>query len=94
MVRYKVPLSTNKWAKYIDKINKLSLFYFVKAVECLPNKLTPFNFKIYYKEENYLKVETMVFKYITPFIVKVQYVGILVYPVYKYISTRVRLVYV
>ena len=39
-------------------------------MECLPNKLTPFNFKIHYKEENYLKVKTAVFKYITPFIVK------------------------
>ena len=39
-------------------------------MECLPNKLTFFNFKIYYKEKNYLKVKTAVFKYITPFIVK------------------------
>ena len=35
-------------------------------MECLPNKLTPFNFKIYYKEKNYLKVKTVSFKYITP----------------------------
>ena len=35
-------------------------------MEYLPNKLTPFNSKIYYKEENYLKVKTMSFKYITP----------------------------
>ena len=35
-------------------------------MECLPNRLTAFNFKIYYKGENYLKVKTMVFKYITP----------------------------
>ena len=35
-------------------------------MECLPNRLTPFNFEIYYKEENYLKVRTAVFKYITP----------------------------
>ena len=35
-------------------------------MECLPNRLTPFNFKIYYKEENYLKVKTVLFKYITP----------------------------
>ena len=39
-------------------------------MECLPNKSTPLYFKIYYKEENYLKVKTVVFKYITPFIVK------------------------
>ena len=35
-------------------------------MECLLNKLTPLYFKIYYKEENYLKVKTIVFKYITP----------------------------
>ena len=39
-------------------------------MECLPNKLTLFNSEIYYKEENYLKVKTAVFKYITPPIVK------------------------
>ena len=27
-------------------------------MECLSNKLTPFNSKIHYKEENYLKVKT------------------------------------
>ena len=35
-------------------------------MECLPNRLTLLYFKIYYKEENYLKVKTAVFKYITP----------------------------
>ena len=39
-------------------------------MECLSNKLTPFNSKIYYKKENYLKVKTILFKYITPPIVK------------------------
>ena len=58
----------------------------MKAVEYLPNKLTPFNFKIYYKEENYLKVRTAVFKYITPPIVKVQYVGMSVRLVCEYVS--------
>ena len=29
------------------------------------NRLTPLYSKIYYKEENYLKVKTVVFKYIT-----------------------------
>ena len=52
-------------------------------MECLPNRLTPFNFKIYYKEENYLKVKTAVFKYITPSIVKF---GILVRRYAQYIS--------
>ena len=39
-------------------------------MEYLPNRLTLFNSKIHYKEENYLKVKTIVFKYITPPIVK------------------------
>ena len=70
VARYRVPLSTSNWAKYIDKKIKLSLFHSIKAVKYLSNRLTPFNFKIYYKEENYLKVRTAVFKYITPPIVK------------------------
>ena len=52
-------------------------------MECLPNRLTFFNSEIYYKKENYLKVRTAVFKYITPPIVKGSvcwYVGILVRP--------------
>ena len=36
----------------------------------MPNRWTPLYSKIYYKEENYLKVRTVVFKYITPPIVK------------------------
>ena len=44
----------------------------------MPNRLTPLYSKIYYKEENYLKVKTAVFKYITPRIVKVEYVSMLV----------------
>ena len=48
----------------------------------MPNRLTPLYSKIYYKEENYLKARTAVFKYITPSIVKVEYIGILVYLVY------------
>ena len=48
-------------------------------MEYLPNRLTFLYSKIYYKEENYLKVKTAVFKYITPPIVKVEYVGMLVY---------------
>ena len=45
----------------------------------MPNRLTPLYSKIYYKKENYLKIRTVVFKYITPPIVKVEYVGMLVY---------------
>ena len=51
-------------------------------MECLSNKLTLFNSEIYYKEENYLKVRTAVFKYITPPIVKGSvcwYISMLVY---------------
>ena len=33
----------------------------------MPNRLTPLYSKIYYKEENYVKVRTTVFKYITLF---------------------------
>ena len=47
-------------------------------MEYSPNRLTPLYSEIYYKEENYLKVRTAVFKYITPPIVKVEYVGTLV----------------
>ena len=39
-------------------------------MEYLPNRLTPLHSKIYYKEENYLKVRTAVFKYINSSIVK------------------------
>ena len=49
----------------------------------MPNKLTPLYSEIYYKEENYLKVRTAAFKYITPPIVKglvCWYISILVYP--------------
>ena len=35
-------------------------------MECLSNKLTSFNSKIYYKEKNHLEVRTVFFKYITP----------------------------
>ena len=34
-------------------------------MECLPNRLTPLYSEIHYEEENYLKVRTVVFKYIT-----------------------------
>ena len=61
-------------------------------VECLPNRLTPLYSKIYYKEKNYLKVKTVVFKYINSSIVKFgtsvrRYVGIFGTWVCKYIST-------
>ena len=48
----------------------------------MPNRLTLLYFKIYYKKENYLKVKTVVFKYITPPYSKSwvrRYINILVY---------------
>ena len=48
----------------------------------MPNRLTLLYSEIYYKKENYLKVKTAVFKYITPPIVKVEYISMLVYSVY------------
>ena len=49
----------------------------------MPNRLTLLYSKIYYKEENYLKVKTAVFKYITLLIVKVKYINILSTLVYS-----------
>ena len=56
-------------------------------MEYLPNKLTPLYSEIYYKEENYIKVRTVVFKYINSSIVKVKYVGTSVHLVCEYVST-------
>ena len=58
----------------------------------MPNRLTPLYSKIYYKEENYLKVRTVVFKYITPPYSKgwvCWYINTLVYFIflYSHIST-------
>ena len=39
-------------------------------MKCILNRLTTSYSKIYYKEENYLKIKTIVFKYITPPIIK------------------------
>ena len=68
-------------------MNRQDLTWLLQSlIECLPNRLTPLYSKIYYKKKNYLKVRTTVFKYITPPIVKVEYIGMSVYSVYKYIS--------
>ena len=59
-------------------------------MEYLPNRLTLLYSKIYYKEENYLKVKTVVFKYVTPPYSKGwvrRYVGTFGTWVCKYIST-------
>ena len=64
-------------AWYVDRDIKSQVFFTVKALEYLPNRLTPLYSKIYDKEKNYLKVGTAVFKYITPLYSKgVQYVAV------------------
>ena len=59
-------LKTYKWAQYIDRDIKSQASFTVKALEYLPNKLTPLYSKIYYKEENYLRVKTELFIYPSP----------------------------
>ena len=39
-VRYRVPLNTSKWAKYIDKEIIVKPFLLKKPLECVPNNLT------------------------------------------------------
>ena len=65
-MKYKVPLRTGKWAKYVGRDIESQAFFTEKALECLPNRLTPLYFKIYYKEENYLEVRTKLFIYLSP----------------------------
>ena len=67
-MRYLVPTSTSNWARCVNRI-KLQVRTGVnqyRSLKVLPNRLTPIYSKNYYKEENYLKVKTVVFKYITP----------------------------
>ena len=78
----------NDWAGYVDKINRQDWGWLLwLLIEYLPNRLTPLYSKIYYKEENYLKVRTAVFKYINSSIVKF---GTSVCRYVWYISTWVR----
>ena len=66
-MRYLVPISTGNWARYVDRI-KLQVRTRVdqhRSLKVLPNRLTPIYSKNHYEEENYLKVKTVVFKYIT-----------------------------
>ena len=65
-MKYKVLLWTSKWAKYVDRDIESQASFTVKALKCLPNRLTPLYSKIYYKEENYLKVKTELFIYSSP----------------------------
>ena len=67
-MRYLVPISTSNWARCVYRI-RLQVRTRVnqhRLLKVLPNRLTPIYSKNYYKEENYLKVKTVVFKYITP----------------------------
>ena len=58
------------------------------------NKLTLLYSKIYYKEENYLKVKTVVFKYITPPIVKVKYINIFLYShIFMFLCSELLVIY-
>ena len=52
-MRYLVPISTSKWAKYIDrlKLQVLGLIKYIITIEYLPNRLTPLYSKNYYKEK-------------------------------------------
>ena len=81
MVKYLVPTSTNNWARYVDRIKsqvRTGVNQY-RLLRVLPNRLTPVYSKNHYKEENYLKVKTVVFKYITlPYSNSV---------VYRYVST-------
>jgi hypothetical protein len=58
-VRYLVPISTNKWARCIERIRLQvqGLIKYIITMECLPNRLTPLYSKNHYKEENYLIIK-------------------------------------
>ena len=61
-------MSTGNWARYVDKI-RLQVWTKVnqyRSLRVLPNRLTPIYSKNHYEEENYLKIKTVIFKYITP----------------------------
>ena len=65
-MKYKVLLWTGNWAKYINKDIESQASFTKKALKCLPNRLTPLYSKIYYKEENYLKIRTKFLIYPSP----------------------------
>ena len=54
-MRHRVPLGSYKWARYVDRDVESQASFTEKALEYLPNRLTPLYSKIYYEEENYLK---------------------------------------
>ena len=66
-MRYLIPTNTGNWARYVDRIRsqvQTGVDQY-RLLRVLPNRLTPVYSKNHYKEENYLKVKTVVFKYIT-----------------------------
>ena len=65
-MKYRVLLWTGKWAGYIDRDIESQASFIMKALKCLPNRLTPLYSKIHYKEGNYLKVRTELFIYLSP----------------------------
>ena len=66
MVKYRVLLWIGKWARYVDKDVKSQASFTEKALEYLPNRLTPLYSEIHYKEENYLMVKTKLLIYPSP----------------------------
>ena len=67
-MRYLVFINTGNWARCVDRIRSQVRTGVDqhRSLGVLPNRLTPVYSKNYYKEENYLKVKTVVFEYITP----------------------------
>ena len=65
-VKYRVLLWTSKWAKCVDRDIESQAFFIEKALKYLPNRLTLLYSEIHYKEENYLKVKTGLFIYLSP----------------------------
>ena len=81
-MKYGVLLGSSKWAQYVNEDVESQASFTEKALKCLPNKLTPLYSKIYYEEENYLKVKTKLFIYLFPpynkglSILQLQYISI------------------
>ena len=65
IVKYRVFLGTGNWARYVNKDIESQAFFTKKFLKCLFNRLTPLYSKIYYKEENYLKVRTKLLIYLS-----------------------------
>ena len=66
-MRYLVPTSTGNWARCVDRIRSQvrTRVDQHRSLGVLPNRLTPVYSENQYEEEIYLKVRTVVFKYIT-----------------------------